>query len=247
MWKKNKKKNEPDTTQEIDIAALEKAIGISCSNVNIFKEAFTHRSYLNENPSWDVGHNERLEFLGDAVLELITTHELFVQFPDFEEGKLTGIRAALVNYQTLSQVAQELGLERFLLMSKGEKNDNGRARDSLLANVFEALLGAIYLDAGYQVAHDFVVVHVLSHTQEVIEEKRDKDVKSLFQELAQEQFKTTPTYSLIREEGPDHNKTFIVAVCIGEKEIAQGEGFSKQEAEQQAAKNGMYVFEQNRD
>jgi ribonuclease III len=213
----------------------------------VFKEAFTHRSYLNENPSWDVGHNERLEFLGDAVLELITTHELFVRFPDFEEGKLTGIRAALVNYQTLSQVSQELGLDRFLLTSKGEKNDNGRARDSLLANVFEALLGAIYLDAGYQVAHGFVVAHVLSHTQEVIEEKRDKDVKSLFQELSQEQFKATPTYALIREEGPDHNKTFVVAVHIGKKEIAQGEGFSKQEAEQQAAKNGMYVFEQNRD
>ena len=141
--------------------SLAQRLGLPFSNYLLLSRALTHRSYLNENPSWEMPHNERLEFLGDAVLELAVTETLFIQYPDFEEGRLTGIRAALVNYQILSRVASELGLDEFVLMSRGEMNDMGRARDSLLANTFEALLGALYLDGGYDPSKAFVVKHIL--------------------------------------------------------------------------------------
>ncbi len=237
------KNNNAEPFDKACIQKIEKRIGTHFTNPDILKESLTHRSYLNENPSWEIQHNERLEFLGDAVLELTVTEVLFIKYPDFEEGRLTGIRAALVNYQTLSRVARDLGLDEFVLMSHGETKDVGRARDSLLANTFEALLGALYLDGGYDRSKKFVTKHILVHVDEVIEKKLDKDVKNVFQELAQKRFKETPVYKKIEEAGPDHKKQFKVGVWIGKDKIAEGEGFSKQEAEQDAAQNGMYVFD----
>jgi len=225
------------------IEKFQQAIGVSFHNIDLLKEALTHRSYLNEHPSWPLPHNERLEFLGDAVLELIVTRALFDAYPTFEEGKLTGVRAALVNSQMLALVADDIGLGDYILMSRGEAKEKGKARESLLADAFEAFLGSLYLDGGYDVAREFVEKHVLTHTKEVLQNNLYKDAKSAFQEYTQEKFKVTPTYKILKEVGPDHSKEFYVGVFVDKKQIATGQGMSKQEAEQEAAKNGLYVFE----
>jgi ribonuclease III len=222
---------------------FQQSIDVSFHNSDLLKEALTHRSYLNEHPSWSLPHNERLEFLGDAVLELIVTRALFDAYPTFEEGKLTGVRAALVNCQMLFSVANSIGLGDFILMSRGEAKEGGKARESLLADAFEALLGAIYLDGGYDAARLFVERHVLPNTKDILQNNLYKDAKSAFQEYVQEKFKVTPTYKILKEIGPDHSKEFHVGVFIDKKQIATGQGMSKQEAEQEAAKNGLYVFE----
>ncbi len=226
-----------------DLSSLEKKLEITFKNKELLKEALTHRSYLNENPSWPLPHNERLEFLGDAVLELVITENLFKEYPQEDEGKLTSIRAALVNYLSLAEVARTLDLEKYLLLSKGEAKDTGRARKVILANALEALLGAIYLDQGYQVVSNFIKRFIFSKAPEVIKEGLYKDAKSLFQELAQEKYKITPVYQVLEEVGPDHQKIFRVGLFLGDKKVAEGEGFSKQEAEIEAAKKGLaYVF-----
>jgi ribonuclease-3 len=225
-----------------DILSLQQQLGIQFSNVDLLKEALTHRSYINENPSWNLPHNERLEFLGDAVLEIIVTDYLFSEYPQYEEGRLTSIRAALVNYVALSKVAKTIGIEEHLLLSKGEARDTGKAREVILANSVEALLGAIYLDKGYEVVKDFVYKHVLVGVEEIVKRNLDKDAKSLFQEIAQEQFKITPMYKVLEEYGPDHHKTFVVGVFLNESKIAEGSGLSKQEAELEAARKGLHVF-----
>jgi len=225
-----------------DFSLLQKKLGIQFSKEELLKEALTHRSYINENPSWNLPHNERLEFLGDAVLELIVTDYLFKNYPQYEEGRLTSIRAALVNYQALSKVARSLGIESYLLLSKGEAKDTGKAREVILANAMEALLGAIYLDKGYEVCKNFVTKHILVEVDEIVRKNLDKDAKSLFQEIAQERFKITPVYKVLEEYGPDHHKTFVVGVFLNDNKIAQGTGFSKQEAELDAAKKGLHVF-----
>lgn len=194
----------------------------------------THRSYLNEYPSAGA-HNERLEFLGDAVLELIVTEYLFHAYPDEQEGQLTSLRAALVNYQMLSRIAKEVSLENHLRLSRGETKDIGRAREVILANAVEALIGAIYLDAGYGGAEKFVKQIVLVHLDEVIENKLYRDPKSTLQEIVQEDLKVTPVYKVISESGPDHSKEFVVGVFFDEKLEAEGRGQSKQEAEVKAA------------
>ncbi|MBI2609611.1 ribonuclease III [Candidatus Giovannonibacteria bacterium] len=222
-----------------DLSEFEEKINFKFKDARLLKEAFTHRSYLNENPSWDVGQNERLEFLGDAVLELIVTEHLYKIFPDKPEGELTSFRAALVNANMLSEVARELGMNDFILLSRGEAKDVGRARQYILANAFEALIGAIYLDQGYEVSKDFIEKSLLTKMQEVLEKKLFRDAKSLFQERAQEISGVTPTYEVLKEWGPDHNKHFVVGVYIGEKLIGEGEGPSKQEAQQQAAEIGL--------
>lgn len=225
-----------------EFSELQKTIGVRFKNSDILKEACTHRSYLNENPSWNLSHNERLEFLGDAVLELIATSYLFDAFPKQDEGRLTSIRAALVNTQSLAHAARSIELDQYILMSRGEAQDAGRARDVILANAFEAVLGAIYLDQGYARAQRFVEKNILHRAQEIFEQNLDKDPKSLFQEIVQEQFKVTPIYKVLKETGPEHNKRFFVGVFLEEKEIAQGEGFSKQEAEIEAARRGLYAL-----
>jgi len=223
----------------LDLSQLEQKLDVVFNNKNLLKESLTHRSYLNENPSRETPHNERLEFLGDAVLELAVTENLFHQYPDFSEGDLTSIRSALVNYQMLADVAKEIELNNYILLSKGEAKDIGKARDVILANAFEALLGAIYLDAGYETAKKIINVSVMNHLGEVIEKKLYKDPKSLLQEIVQEKLKITPIYLVLSEKGPDHAKIFTVGAYFGEKLVAQGDGFSKQEAEVEAAKNAL--------
>ncbi len=223
---------------------LEKRINYSFKNKKFLEEALTHRSYLNENPGGGVSHNERLEFLGDAVLELAVTEDLYARFPQYEEGTLTGLRAALVNYLMLSSVARGLEVDASMRMSKGEAKDTGRARDVILANAIEAIIGAIYLDSGYSSVKAFVLGFVMTRLDEVVSKKLYKDAKSSLQEKVQAYMKLTPTYKLISEEGPDHSKVFTMGVYFGDKLIAEGAGPSKQEAEVVAAKNALDVLEE---
>ncbi len=225
----------------MEIAKLEKTISYEFKDRDLLKEALTHRSYLNENPKWGVPNNERLEFLGDAVLELSVTEELYKRFPEYQEGKMTGIRAALVNYQMLAEIAKSFGLEKFILLSRGEAKDTGRARDVILANAIEALIGAVYLDGGYKVAIKFVNAFVLSQLDMVMKLGLFKDPKSALQEKVQEENKVTPTYKVISETGPDHAKIFEVGVYIGRELLAKGHGPSKQEAETEAARQALSI------
>ena len=220
----------------MNLSKLEDLIGYKFKNKDLLKEALTHRSYLNENPSWGLSDNERLEFLGDAVLELAVTEELFNRYPDYSEGELTPIRSALVNFQMLAQIAGFLNLGEFILLSRGEAKDIGRAREVILANGLEALLGAVYLDSSYETVKTFVNRFILSRLEEVMRKGLYKDSKSLLQEKIQEQLKLTPTYKVLKESGPDHEKIFTVGVYFGDNLIAEGAGPSKQEAEVEAAR-----------
>lgn len=221
------------------IREFEKKIKIKFKDENLLIQSLVHRSYINENPKFGLDHNERLEFLGDAVLELVVTEHLYKNYKE-SEGELTNWRAALVKTDTLAKAAKELEIEKYLLMSKGEASQkDGKSRNTILANAFEALLGAIYLDRDYNEARDFVRENLIKHLPEILEKKLYQDSKSLFQEIAQEKFKITPEYEVIKEEGPDHNKKFLIRVLIGEKQIAKGEGYSKQEAEEAAARKAL--------
>lgn len=207
----------------------------------LLKQAFTHRSYLNENPSWPFSHNERLEFLGDAVIELIITRQLYNAYPDKPEGELTSYRAALVNANMLSEVASEIGVGDYLLLSRGEKKDLGRARQYILANAFEALVGAISIDQGYEAAERFVVTFLYPKMRAVLERGLWRDAKSLFQEKAQEIVGITPSYEVLKEEGPDHDRRFVVGIFLANEQVATGEGPSKQTAQQQAAERALKI------
>ena len=222
-----------------DFSALEKKLNIKFKNKDFLIQAFTHRSYLNENPDFYLSHNERLEFLGDAVLELVVTEYLYQKYPEKPEGELTNWRAALVNAKMLSNLAQELDFNDFLLLSRGEEKEIGKARQYILANAFEAFIGAIYLDQGYKPCQEFIKKYLLKKLPEIIEKGLFKDVKSRFQEEAQERVKITPTYKVLDEWGPDHAKHFIVGVFLGEELVAKGEGSSKQEAEEEAAREAL--------
>ncbi len=222
----------------LDKQELEKILGVKINNPDLFLSAFTHRSYLNENRGFHLPHNERLEFLGDAVLELVATEYLYKNYPH-PEGELTNFRSALVNYKMLSDIAKRLGFEKFLLMSRGEAKDTGRARQVILANCIEAVIGALYLDLGYQATTNFVAREVLVELSKVISGGSYMDPKSRLQEIVQEKRGVTPTYNVISETGPDHNKVFVVGAYIGEQEVGQGTGPSKQEAELAAAENSL--------
>jgi len=222
-----------------DFSTFAQKISVSFHNLNLLIEALTHRSYLNEHREYEGSHNERLEFLGDAVLELAATDFLFKKFPAKPEGELTAYRAALVNTVSLAESAQLLGISDYLLLSKGEAKDTGRARDVILADAFEAIIGAIYLDSGYASAEAFIAKNLYNKIDEVIARRSYQDAKSRFQELAQEKRGITPNYETLSEVGPDHNKRFTVGVFIGTSEIARGDGQSKQEAEQSAAEAGL--------
>jgi ribonuclease III len=223
-----------------NIEELEKKIKIKFNNPKLLQQAVTHRSYLNENRGYELDHNERLEFLGDAVLELVVTDYLYNHFPN-PEGELTNWRASLVNKDMLASVSRGLGVGDFLLMSRGEAKDTGRAREYLLANALEAIIGAIYLDQGYDSPKKFILDNIVVQLERVIREKLYLDPKSLFQEESQDKVGITPNYRVISEIGPDHNKKFVVGVYLGEEEVAQGEGASKQEAQRNAAKNGLEI------
>jgi len=219
-----------------DLGSFEKKIGIAFTNKDLLRTAFTHRSYLNENRRAGMEHNERLEFLGDAVLELIVTEYLFEKYPEKPEGDMTSYRSALVNAVTLAGVAEELGMNDHLLLSRGEAKDTGRARQVILANTIEAFIGALYQDLGYEAAKQFVSRHLFKLLDEIVQQRKWLDAKSHFQEKAQEIVGATPSYETVKETGPDHDKHFTVAVFVGRERVALGEGKSKQEAEQQAAK-----------
>jgi ribonuclease-3 len=223
-----------------ETSRLEEKIGFTFQEPALLQEALTHRSYLNEKTDWQYPHNERLEYLGDAVLELIITEALYRKFPQHPEGQLTVLRAALVNYQILSRIASDdLVLQDFLHMSKGEAKDTGKAREVILANGFEALVGALYLDRGYDACKTFIHAVVLPHLDEIVKTKSYKDAKSTLQELTQEKLKITPSYQVISQEGPAHQRIFTVGVFLQDKMIASGEGASKQEAETEAAKQAL--------
>ena len=197
------------------------------------------KTFLNEHKNLKGKHNERLEFLGDAVLELVITHYLYDQYPEKNEGDLTSVRSALVNAQTCAEVAKKLDINDYLLLSKGEAKDVGRARQYILANALEAIIGAIYIDSGYEKSRDFILKHIAPLTAQIVEEKLWVDAKSKFQEKAQDVVGITPSYKTTKEEGPDHDKKFTVGVFLGDTLIAEGSGDSKQDAEQSAARRAL--------
>jgi len=219
-----------------DFSLFEKKLGVQFNNKDLLTQAFVHRSYLNENPEFGLDQNERLEFLGDAVLELVVTEYLYKQYPQKAEGELTNWRAALVNAKMLTKVAEEIGFNDFLLLSRGETKELGKARQYILANTFEAFVGALYLDLGYLAADTFIKKYVINNLLEIIKSGSHKDAKSHFQEQAQEKEGVTPLYKIMKEWGPDHKKKFTVGVYLRETLIAEGEGYSKQEAEEEAAR-----------
>jgi ribonuclease-3 len=217
------------------VRGFESDIDIPFNDPNLLAQAFTHRSFINENKEVTIEHNERLEFLGDAVIELVATDYLFHQYPDKPEGQLTSFRSALVNTSMLSSVADSVGMNEYLLLSKGEAKDTGRARQYILANTFEAFVGALYLDQGYERTRQFLAQTLLPRVQDIVNKRLWQDPKSRFQELAQDAVSTTPIYDTIDESGPDHDKQFVVGVYLGDELVARGQGRSKQEAEQDAA------------
>jgi ribonuclease-3 len=223
-----------------DFSSFEKKIGLKFKKAEYLKQAVVHRSYINEHPNFELGHNERLEFLGDAVLEIVVTEHLFRSFPETPEGDLTNWRASLVNSKMLATVANEIELESLLYLSKGESKDvNSKARQYILANAVEALIGAIYLDQGIKAASRFVHEHMLSKLDNILSKQLYLDPKSRFQEKSQETSKTTPHYKVLMESGPDHAKTFEVGLYLDNELIAKGRGTSKQDAQVKAAKAGL--------
>ena len=223
----------------MEFSTFEQKIGVIFKDKRLIETAFTHRSYLNENRQSGREHNERLEFLGDAVLELVVTEFLYKKYPDKPEGELTSLRAALVNTISIADAATKLGMNEYLLLSRGEAKDTGRARGIILANAFEAVIGAIYLDQGYGASYSFIEAQLFHKTDEVVEKRLWQDAKSKLQEIAQERMAVTPTYELMNQTGPDHDKVFVVAAYLGREKTALGEGRSKQEAEQDAAQKAL--------
>lgn len=221
------------------IKKLEKQLGLSFENKDLLVQAFCHRSYLNENPNFPLGQNERLEFLGDAVLELVVTEHLFENYPDNPEGDLTDWRSALVNTKSLARTSKKLKLGRYLLLSNGEKKERGKAKQYMLADTFEALIGAIYMDGGYDKAKYFIGKHLLCELPRIISLELFKDPKSELQEIAQDKVGVTPVYKVISEEGPDHEKKFSMGVFLNKEKLAEGEGSSKKEAEEEAAQKAL--------
>lgn len=222
-----------------DLKELEKKLNITFNNKDLLIQAFVHRSYLNENPDFALSNNERLEFLGDAVLELVVTRELFERHPDKSEGDLTAWRASLVNSRMLVTMANEMDFSSFLLLSRGETKEKGKGRDYILANTFEAFIGALYLDQGLEAAKKLILKHLMPKLPDIIENGLFMDGKSTFQEKAQEKVQITPTYKVLKEWGPDHARHFTIGVFLDEEKAGEGEGSSKQEAEVKAAENAI--------
>ena len=221
------------------ISGLAKALGIPLKADGHLEQAVVHRSYLNEHPDFPLAHNERLEFLGDAVLELVVTEYLYLNYEN-PEGELTTWRSSLVNGDSLAAIAQELGVEPYLYLSRGEEKDaNSKARRYILANAMEAILGAMYLDFGWEVSKSFILAKVVSKLDAIIKERSYIDPKSRFQEAAQSKLAITPSYKVLEESGPDHQKQFIMGAYLGKDLIAKGEGTSKQEAQISAAANAL--------
>lgn len=218
-----------------DFTPLLQHVGVTFQNQDLLTQAFVHRSYLNENPSFPLGHNERLEFLGDAVLELVITEALYHRY-DNPEGELTNWRSSLVNAKMLGGIAGDLGFADYLMLSRGEARDaNPKARHTILANTFESFIGALYLDQGYGAAKAFIEQTVLPHLATILKEQLYRDPKSTFQEAAQERLGITPSYRVLSDIGPDHAKVFTVGAYLNDEQVATGQGSSKQEAQVAAA------------
>jgi len=224
-----------------DFAKLEQRLGVTFSDKNLLTQSVVHRSYLNEHPDFHLGHNERLEFLGDAVLELVVTEYLYEHYPN-PEGELTNWRAALVNATMLARVAEEVKLEECLYLSRGEAKDTqSKARQYILANAFEALIGALYLDRGIDVVRGFIGEQILKRLPYILEHRLYMDPKSRFQEAAQEKVGVTPNYRVLDEVGPDHARIFTIGVYLGDELVATGAGSSKQEAQVEAAARALEI------
>lgn len=217
-----------------NLSSLEQKLNIKFNNPDLLQQALVHRSYLNENPDFRLNHNERLEFLGDAVLELVVTEYLYNNYPN-PEGELTNWRAALVNAKMLAEISKRLEINNYLFLSRGEAKDIGRARQFILANALESVIGAIYLDQGYEAVKQFIEREILKELPIILEKQLFRDPKSLFQEMAQDKAGITPAYEVLKEVGPDHAKRFTVGVYLEKELVAQGEGASKQEAQEKAA------------
>jgi ribonuclease-3 len=225
-----------------DLKNLEKKLGFKFKSSDKLKQALVHRSYINEHPDFTLGHNERLEFLGDAVLELIITKYLFNNYPEKPEGVLTNWRASLVNSKMLYQVASELELDKYLYLSKGEaKEGSSKSRQYIMADAVEGIIGAMYLDQDIDETEVFVNEFIISKLHHIITNELYLDPKSRLQELAQDKESVTPHYDLLNEEGPDHEKIFTIGVCFEDKIIAKGQGSSKHEAEVDAAKKALKI------
>lgn len=220
----------------INFTEFEKSTGIVFKDKLLLEQAFTHRSYINENTHNKVSHNERLEFLGDAVLELSVTDYIYRKYPDRDEGELTAYRSSLVNAVIIGEVAAGLNMNEYLHLSRGEAKDVGKARTYILANTYEAYVGAVYMDQGYEVADKFIKNTLLGRLDEIVEKKLWRDAKSLVQEKCQEYENVTPSYKVLNESGPDHDKHFTIGIFFGNTRVAEGKGKSKQEAEQAAAR-----------
>lgn len=226
------------TSNKSGFDSLQERIGIALTDQALLRRAFIHRSYINETKDSTLEHNERLEFLGDAVLELVVTEYLYKNFSN-PEGELTNWRSSIVRGEVLAKIAISLGLGELLFLSRGEEKSGGRARNYILANTVEALIGAIYLDKGYDISSTFITANVISLLPEIIEKRLYVDPKSDLQEKCQEKLSATPEYRVMADEGPDHDKTFTVGVYAHNKLIGQGKGSSKQRAEQEAAANAL--------
>jgi ribonuclease-3 len=227
----------------LDKEKLEKVLKTKVKDEGIYVTAFTHRSYLNEHPGYKNPSNERLEFLGDAVLQLLSSEYLFNSYPESPEGDLTNFRAAIVCTSSIGAEAKRLGYGEFLLLSNGEEATGGRDREYILANTFEAVLGAMYLENGLEHCREFVTRELLYKIKDIVKNKTYKDAKSKFQEKAQEKFGVTPVYKVIESWGLDHEKTFKVGVLLDDKQYGEGQGKSKQKAEQKAAKTAIDKLE----
>lgn len=224
-----------------DLTVFEQVIAVKFTNRDLLQQVFVHRSYLNEHRGFTLGHNERLEFLGDAVLELVVTEHLYSNYPN-PEGELTNWRSALVKGETLAIVAADLGFSDYLMLSYGEAKSGGRAKNLILANAYEALVGAMYLDGGYDICKDFIARTILIRLEDVLANRLFIDPKSRLQEYTQEKFSVTPNYQVISQEGPDHAKQFLVGVYMNETEMARGTGSSKQSAQVAAAQNALLTI-----
>ncbi len=227
----------------MNLADLEASLGLVFEDKSLLQRALTHRSYLNENPNLPWLDNERLEFLGDSILGFVTAEYLYHHFPEMKEGDLTSLRAALVRGETLAEYAQSLGLSPHLLISRGEEAAGGRTRRALLAGTFEAVVGAIYLDRGLDAARTFILRMVQAKTPEIVQERLDRNAKSLLQELSQGRLKVTPVYRTVQTRGPDHAREFTVEVVLGEQVYGVGRGRNKQTAEQEAARAALEELE----
>ncbi len=227
-----------------DISILQNKLAIRFNNTQLLTQALAHKSYINENPHFPLDHNERLEFLGDAVLELAVTEYLFKHYPRTPEGEMTNWRASLVNANMLSTMADEFDIHQYLFLSKGERKDqNQKARQYILANAFEALIGAIYLDQGMDTAREFIERNIISKLPNILKLQLHLDAKTRFQETAQEKAGITPTYKVLSEKGPDHEKHFTIGVYLRDELVAEGVGLSKQEAQMDAAAKALQVKE----